>query len=280
MASRKWSDSIDYWLIYLGPQVAAAAVEFIGTFVLLATIGLNVTQPKNTMAPLAIGSVLMVMIFMGGHISGAHFNPAVTVGVRCTGREHISTTKCILYVFLQLLGGFFGALVARGLSNESFAPYPGDGYHDAQAFFAEFLFTFVLVSVMLNTATTKSQMNNSFFGLAIGFTVVAGAFSVGGISGAAFNPAVATAGTVVRALFDKSDFSKLWIYWVSEFFASMFASIVFILTNPAEYREQTAMANLQADTMSNTMSNKGYQPVPTHTNTAIDDLRLRDSGFV
>jgi len=237
-----WYDALGHFAHFTGPKVSSYIVEFIGTFFLVFTIGLN-TEQKNPLAPLAIGSMLMVMIFMGGHISGAHYNPAVTLGVRLTGRDHITTGKAVVYIFLQLLAGFFAALTAYSLTGETWAPAPGYGVSDGKVFLVEFLFTFALVSVMLNTATTKSQSENSFFGLAIGFTVVASAFSAGPISGGAFNPAVATGLTILHGIISHGTFKHLIVYWAAEFLGSFLAAVNFRLTNSTEYRHQAALTS-------------------------------------
>jgi len=206
-------------------------------FFLVTTIGL-------TGDPLPIGAILMVMIFMGGHISGAHYNPAVTLGVRLTGRDHITTGKALVYLIMQLLAGTTAALVVYGLTGDTFFPKPAcdTGKCMARAFFGEFLYTFALVSVMLNCATTKSQASNSFFGLAIGFTVLAGAYSVGPISGGAFNPAVATGPTIVSSIINNETLKYLWLYWVSDLLGAFFAAVIFRITNPTEYRHQAAIS--------------------------------------
>jgi len=227
---------------FVGPIVAAGIVEFIGTLFLVMTIGFNT---QNLFAPLAIGSILMVMIFMGGHISGAHYNPAVTLGVRLTGRDHINTKTAFLYVVIQIIAGFIGACISYGITGVTFAPSPSPNVSVFSALVIEFLYTFALVSVMLNTATTKSQSSNSFFGLAIGFTVLAGAFSVGPLSGGAFNPAVATGPTILNAIVNKGTAKYLWLYWVGELFGASLASIVFRLTNTKEYRKAAAIAQIK-----------------------------------
>src|SRR5690242_13797677 len=162
--------------------------EFIGTFFLVLTVGCCVIiGGSGVIAPLAIGSALMVMIYAGGHISGGHYNPAVTLGVWIRGR--CPTKDVVPYWVSQVLGAVIAAIVLNYLKGEVSAKplvlKPGP------ALLAEFLFTFALVYVVLNSATAKANAGNSFYGLAIGFTVMTGAFSVGSISGAAFNPAVA-----------------------------------------------------------------------------------------
>ena len=93
---------------------------------------------------------------------------------------------------------------------------------------AEFLFTFALVYVVLNAATAEGTSGNSFYGLAIGMTVMTGAFAVGDISGGAFNPAVAL-GICILGI---SDWANIWIYLVANFAGGVVAAVVFQLINP------------------------------------------------
>ena len=202
-------------------------VELIGTFFLVFTIGCTVIGTgAGALAPLAIGSVLMVMVFAGGHISGAHYNPAITLGVWIRGK---CPTKDVLpYMIFQAIGAALAALGVKYLkAGASIAPMT---IATLPALLAEFIFTFALVFVVLNTATAKGTANNSFYGLAIGFTVMAGAFAVGNISGGAFNPAVAL-GVSVMGL---SAWSNFWIFLVSEFAAGALAAMIFKLTVPGD----------------------------------------------
>jgi aquaporin Z len=169
-------------------------VEAIGTFFLVLTIGLVVTEPgAGALAPLAIGAVLMVMVYAGGHISGAHYNPAVTLGVLIRGRATLPELGG--YWVAQLVGAALATVALGwlhpGVAAAAAAPAAGP------VFVAEVLFTFALVWVILNVATTRGTEGNSYYGLAIGFTVAAGAWAVGPISGAAFNPAVAVGVTLI-----------------------------------------------------------------------------------
>lgn len=197
--------------------------ELLGTFFLVLTIGCNVLQ-GNPMAPLAIGAVLMVMIYAGGHISGAHFNPAVTLGVTLRGK--CTPHDAIAYILFQVLGGVGAILTAQYLCSGVLAPAgPDKPFLVGPAFVAELLFTFALVWVILNSATSKGTANNSFYGLAIGFTVLAGAFSVGGISGGAFNPAVAIAATVGGL--KPFAWSTVWVHIVADFLGGALAAFAF-----------------------------------------------------
>jgi len=181
----------------------------------------------------------MVMIFAGGHISGAHYNPAVTLAVFISRRSKISLSTALGYLVVQLVGGIVGGFVAYGLTDEPFSPKPGVNSTPGRALVAEILFTFALATVVLNVATTKSQDNNSFFGLAIGFTVLTSAFSIGRVSGACLNPAVGTALIMVMDIFGKGNFEYIWIYWFGPLFGAVLASGFFRICNWKEYSKNT-----------------------------------------
>ena len=202
-------------------------VELIGTFFLVLTVGCTVIAPgAGDLAPLAIGASLMVMIFAGGHISGGHYNPAVTLGVWMRGK--CDTKDIVPYWVAQLVGALLAAVIVKFFKGG--AAIPPANPPVLAALLAEFLFTFALVYVVLNTATAKGTEGNSFYGLAIGMTVMTGAFAVGNISGAAFNPAVAL-GISIMGL---SAWTNIWIFWVSELIAGAAAAAVFKAVNPAE----------------------------------------------
>ncbi len=168
-------------------------VEFIGTFFLVLTVGNCVISDKTgPLAPLAIGLSLGIMIFAGGHISGGHFNPAVTLGVWLRGK--CDTKDVLPYWLSQVLGAVVAAGMVKVLQGHGGA---GMEIDMGKASLAEFVGTFALVWVVLNVATTKANANNSFYGAAIGLTVTAMAVSLGPISGGAFNPAVAVGGVVM-----------------------------------------------------------------------------------
>lgn len=201
--------------------------ELIGTFFLVLTIGCTVLAGgTGVIPPLAIGSALMVMIFAGGHISGAHYNPAVTLGVWIRGK--CATADVAPYMVAQVIGAVLAALVVGFLRPDA-APTPGEP-EVVRALVAEFLFTFALVYVVLNVATAKANGGNSFYGLAIGFTVLTGAFAVGDISGGAFNPAVAV-GISVMGL---SAWPNIWIFLVANFAAGAVAGLTFKALNPGD----------------------------------------------
>src|SRR4030081_3197191 len=201
--------------------------EFIGTFFLVLTIGCSVIgNGVGPLAPLAIGSALMLMIFAGGYISGGHFNPAVTLGVWLRGK--CETKDVVPYMVSQTIGAVLAAFVVlflkAGTTVKPLQPAT------LPALVAEFLFTFALVYVVLNVATAKGTSGNSFYGLAIGFTVLVGAFSVGNISGGAFNPAVAVATSIMGL----SSWTNLWIYLLADFAGAAVAVGAFKVVAPAD----------------------------------------------
>jgi aquaporin Z len=203
--------------------------EFIGTFFLVLTVGCTgIAAGVGVIPQLAIGTALMGMIFAGGHISGAHYNPAVTLGVFIRGK--CPARDVIPYWVSQLLGAFVATLVVRYFKAPVIGTLPPLVPAVGHAFLAEFLFTFALVWVVLNSATAKSTAGNSFYGLAIGFTVMSGAFAVGGISGGVFNPAVALG----AALMGLVAFGSIWIHVVAELTAAVAAAFAFKIASSAD----------------------------------------------
>jgi aquaporin Z len=200
--------------------------EFVGTFFLVLTIGCTGIAPgPGAIPPLAIGAILMVMIYAGGHVSGAHYNPAVTVGVFLRGR--CPAADLVPYWISQVAGALIAAGVVLFVKATPAIPFDAPV---AAGFAAEFLFTFALVYVVLNVATARATNGNSYFGLAIGFTVLAGAFAVGHVSGGAFNPAVAV-GAMAMGMFP---WSKVWLYLVAELLGAALAAGIFRVVNPED----------------------------------------------
>jgi aquaporin Z len=199
--------------------------EFIGTFFLCLTIGLTVLN-GSALAPLAIGSSLMVMVYMGGHVSGGHYNPAVSLAVLLRGKM-ASTREFIGYVVSQCVGALVAALVVYAIVGRTFAPAPGPSASIVSALVVEVLFTFALALVVLNSAASAKTHGNSFYGLAIGFTVVVGAFAGGPISGGAFNPAVGFGPIVIDTVLGGGSLGNLWLYIVGPLVGGALAAAVF-----------------------------------------------------
>jgi aquaporin Z len=202
--------------------------ELIGTFFLVLTVGCTVIGHAG-LVPVAVGAALMVMIYAGGHISGGHYNPAVTLAVWLRGR--CQTKDVVPYWIAQVLGAVVAAAVVAHLYHpimptDVAAPLP----RPMAALAAELIFTFALAYVVLNVATAKATAGNSFYGAAIGMTVMTGVFAVGGISGGVFNPAVA----VGISLMHLTPWSQMWIYLVANFGGGALAALVFKMNNPTD----------------------------------------------
>ena len=198
--------------------------ELIGTFFLVLVIGMS--GAAGSLAPLAIGATLMVMIFAGGHISGAHYNPAVTLAVLIRGK--ISVTDAISYIIVQVAGATLAAMLVLYFLGDGFVPISMENV--PKGLVAEGVATFALAYVVLNVATAKGTAGNSFYGLAIGFTVMAMAYSFGAISKGAFNPAVAVGLCVMKI----APWSDMWIYVAGCFVGGALAAVIFRINNEEE----------------------------------------------
>ncbi|GMR13161.1 MAG: MIP/aquaporin family protein [Gemmatimonadota bacterium] len=203
--------------------------EFIGTFFLVLTIGLSVLS-GSALAPIAIGSGLMVMVYMGGHISGAHYNPAVSLAILMRGKMDLR--DFVPYLIAQVLGAMLAAGAVLMILGTTFAPAPAPEAGIWAVLLAEFLFTFALALVVLHVATADDTDGNDYYGLAIGFTVMTGAFAVGPVSGGVFNPAVGTGPILISALAGGGSIANLWIYLVAPFIGGAAAAIVFRIQTP------------------------------------------------
>ena len=187
----------------------AYVTEFIGIYFFVLTIGFTVLG-GTPFAGLAIGASLMVMVYMGGHISGAHYNPAVSVA--CAMRKKLPWSEVPPYIAAQLAGAVAAALTVRGILGQTFTIAPAEGIGAAAAIAIEALYTFALCLVVLNVATIQKTKGNSFYGLAIGFTIVVGAYAGGPLSGGAFNPGVGFGPILVHSIFADGTLGDLWIY--------------------------------------------------------------------
>lgn len=200
---------------------AKLITEFIGTFFLTLTICTAAAfGTAGSYAPFAIASTLMVMIYAGGHVSGAHYNPAVTISIYLRGA--CDKSEVAPYIASQVVAGVMGAMVASNvlMPDGEVGPLVMD---TGPAFGAELMFTFALAYVILNVATSESTDGNGYYGAAIAFVVLAGALTVGPISGASFNPAV-TASLVSAGVMGVAD---SWVHLVPQLIGGVLAALVF-----------------------------------------------------
>ena len=195
--------------------------EFIGTFFLSLTIcTAAVYGSAGDYAPFGIAATLMVMIYAGGYISGAHYNPAVTVSIYLRGA--CEKDEVLPYIASQVIAAISSAIVVESLLfPDALSPEMADLGTDAVV--AELLFTFALAYVILNVATTESTSGNGYYGAAIALVVLAGAITVGSISLASFNPAV-TSALIVSG---KLALADSWMHFVPQFVGAIMATYVY-----------------------------------------------------
>ncbi len=212
--------------------------EIIGTFFLLlaigmTTIGVDIHSAGAALAPIAIGLTLAVVVYAGGHISGAHYNPAVTLAVTLRGKckwievpAYIGSQLFAAGLAVSLVAFLKGPQVMSDLAAAT-ATKSLDQVDTVKFLLAEAIGTFVLAFVILNVATAKKTEGNSFYGIAIGMTVTAMAFTLGPISGGAFNPAVALGLAVAGGIAWKS----IWIFLVAQIIGAVLAALLFNMTH-------------------------------------------------
>ncbi|MDQ3015415.1 MAG: aquaporin [Bacteroidota bacterium] len=204
-------------------------VEFVGTFFLLMSFCMATSGGLGQFAPLAIGATLMVMVYAGGHISGAHFNPAVSLA--CYLRGKLKAGDLLPFIVAQCLGGVL-AVMLSGFFLESIgtaAPAPKE-LNIVPALIAEVLGTIAVVYVYLNVYTAQRTAGNSYYGLAIGFVLMACLYVFGNISGGAFNPAIALGMTMA----DYTSWSSIWVFLVANFGGGALAAFLFQYVNGPE----------------------------------------------
>jgi len=207
--------------------------EFIGTFLLVLTVGCNVLGGQAVWGATSIACVLMVSIYALGAVSGAHFNPAVTLAITLSNKMEGEWKRALIYMLMQVLGGLFGATCAFAMYGNSFNLEPQGQFAIRHAAVAEILYTFMLCFVVLNTACNKASVENQYYGLAIGFVIVAGGYAVGGVSGGALNPAVALGIDLASVL--KHGFGYSLLYVLFEFLGAALAAAAFRVVRSEEF---------------------------------------------
>lgn len=213
--------------------VVKALSEFIGTFVLVLTVGLNVLA-HSPAAAWSIAAALMCMIFSLGDVSGAHFNPAVTVAIVCSGRRKCPPMEAAAFIGSQVAGGVVAAFTYSFMHHWATFPLePKHPYGWAAALSSEVVFTFVLCLVVLSVATTDLPLSQ-FFGLAIASCVTAGGYAIGNVSGGSLNPAVSI-GISASHLLGGGHFWHCGAYSAAELLGAGLAAAVFYVTHPSEF---------------------------------------------
>jgi len=214
--------------------------EFIGTYILVLTIGCNVLGGVSIWAVTSIASSLMVMIYALGSVSGANFNPAVSLAIAASNKMDGGYQQAGLYMIAQTCAATAAAFTYLLIFLHNFNLEPGQGFSMLEAGVAEFIYTFMLCFVVLNTACATATKGNQFYGLAIGFVIVAGGYAVGSISGGAFNPAVAL-GVDLASI--NRGFGYCILYVLVEFAAALCAAGMFRLVRAEDFGEPKGQKN-------------------------------------
>jgi aquaporin Z len=218
---------------------AILLTEFVGTGFAVLVIGLTGLTPIGfaSFDPLSVGFIFLVMVYMGGHISGAHYNPAVTLSFYIRGV--VAPLDALMYVVAQLAGAAVFGITADAFVRDNMgtvtAPFKvGPGLSPLQALLAEFVLTFSLTNVALRIATLSTVRGNSYSGLAIGFTILSSALCIGGISGSCLNPAVSVLNILASFEGEGATAADYWLYWVGPLLGGVASGLLFRFTNPEE----------------------------------------------
>eukprot|EP00747_Dinoflagellata_sp_TGD_P126021 gnl/TRDRNA2_/TRDRNA2_174230_c4_seq67.p1 gnl/TRDRNA2_/TRDRNA2_174230_c4~~gnl/TRDRNA2_/TRDRNA2_174230_c4_seq67.p1 ORF type:complete len:452 (-),score=111.25 gnl/TRDRNA2_/TRDRNA2_174230_c4_seq67:87-1442(-) len=229
----------------MASDTAKYVAEFVGTFLLVFTVGCNVITGSSVWAATSIACVLMVSIYALGGISGANFNPAVSVAIGIANKMDGGWKNVGIYCAVQLFAGVVAGVMYGLLLGSVFGLAPSKGAdHWPHAAFAEFIYTFMLCFVVLNVACSNAHAGkNQFYGLAIGFVIVAGGYAAGHISGGAFNPAVALG---IDASNARTSFGWCIAYTLFELMGAAAAAGLFRIVRPEDFSEDAQPQNRTA----------------------------------
>jgi len=210
--------------------------EFVGTFLLVFTVGCNVLGGNAVWGGVSIACVLMVVIYAFGGVSGGNFNPAVSFALglikTMKAEKGMDWMTVGIYFAMQILGGIVAGACYATLFWDAFNLAPAKGFGWFQAGLCEMLYTFMLCFVVLNVAACAKTPQNQYYGLAIGFVVIAGAYGAGAVSGGCFNPAVAI-GIDVSSM--GLGFGWCLVYALFELLGAALAAVFFRLVRPEEF---------------------------------------------
>jgi len=212
---------------------------------------------NNPLSGLGMGTMLMCLTYMGAHLSGGEYNPAISFAVflrklRCVNSECQETMKSRLYTLLthilaQCCGAFAGAgishLITKGVKTMHYghpkfgtnhiAGHPTDTYAFGLCFLVEFLGALLLCLIYLHSCTCPRKSPwNGYYGLAIGFSYMVASYAFADISGGAFNPAVGLLPTVGNTIVPL----QIVCYWTAPLLASLVSVLFFWVLNPDEDR--------------------------------------------
>ena len=217
--------------------VGAAIAELVGTFILVfggTAVAVAAILARPTAGPaydslavaLAFGLALVAVVAAVGHVSGAHVNPAVTLGMAATGKFPWNYTP--VYIGAQLVGAVLAALATwltfggPGRSEAKLAAtYPAQGVGDLQAFVVEILITFILVFVVMAVATDE-RAPAAIAPIAVGFALAVGVFIAGPVTGGSVNPARSLGPMIVAG-----DLTSVWLYILGPIIGGALGALVY-----------------------------------------------------
>ena len=208
--------------------------EMIGSFFLVFTVCICVLQTNVVLAPLSIGTILVALVFATGNVSGAHFNPAVSLVIHLVHPGKMPLSKTLKFIAIQCFSGFVASMLCWWIMGKTFTLTPGENRTAFDVMCVETFFSTALCLVVLNVATTRQDANNQYFGLAIGFTVVSSAFAIGPVSGCAINPAVSFGLMIVNFLHTGSGLAYFIVYCGTPLIGSFIASVLYAQIRQAE----------------------------------------------
>jgi len=218
------------------PALSKCVAEFVGTFMLVFSVGCNVLVGDATWGVVSIACTLMVSIYALGGVSGGNFNPAVSIALGLS--QKMGASDVAMYICTQLAAGILASLSYGLMLGKTFDLGPADGYSGMQAGLAELLYTFMLCFCVLNTAASKKHAGkDQFYGLTIGFSVIAGGYGAGSISGGCFNPAVALG---IDASSSGMGFGWCLPYFACEIAGAALAAVLFRACRPDDFNEDLA----------------------------------------
>lgn len=218
-------------------RLQAYLTEFIGVFFIALSAVLSNIYNNPVFSALSSGGIIISLIYAGGHISQAHYNPAMTIIFFL--RNEKSLLDSIVYIIIQISAAFFGMFIGFLLIPNGTNVYiyePNSQYHSIQIFFLEILYSFLLGWVVLNVATAHENEGNEFYGIGVGSMIIGSIMTIGSSTGSCLNPSLGLSNLVFHSIKEKSlsKLSNIWIYCLGPIIGSLFSCFIFYITHSKE----------------------------------------------